>query len=185
MREGEVLGTLDDKDLRLELVRWNGQHQQFTKEYRKALAVLDRSQSRILNAQIAQAEAQIQLLEKQLSRTEFVSPFDGVIVSGDLSQELGSPVERGQVLFKVAPLDSYRVMLDVDEQEIFEVVVGQRGHLALAGFPGERMPLHIEKITPVSTAERGSELLPGRGSAGSLAGEPASRDGGNRKDRDR
>jgi multidrug resistance efflux pump len=159
VHEGEVLGTLDDKDLTLELVRWQGQHKQLAREHRKALAVRDRSQTRILSAQITQAAAQIQLLEEQLSRTRFVSPFDGVVVSGDLSQKLGSPVERGQVLFEVAPLDSYRVMLDVDEQQIAEVSVGQRGHLALTGFPGERMPIHIEMITPVSTAEKGKNFF--------------------------
>lgn len=159
VREGEVLGNLDDKDLTLELARWEGQHKQFTREHRKALAMRDRSQIRILSAQITQAAAQLQLLKEQLSRTEFVSPFDGVVVSGDLSQKLGSPVERGQVLFEVAPLDSYRVMLDVNEQQISEVLVGQRGHLALTGFPGERMPLHVEKITPVSTAEEGKNFF--------------------------
>ena len=159
VREGELLGSLDSTDLELELVRWDAQHKQLAKKYRKALANRDRSQTRILKAQTTQAEAQIQLLEDQLSRTEFVSPFDGMVVSGDLSQALGSPVERGEVLFEIAPLDSYRVMLEVEEQEISSVAVGQSGHLSLAGFPGERMLLHVEKITPVSTNEKGKNFF--------------------------
>ena len=59
------------------------------------------------------------------------APFDGIIVSGDLSQSLGSPVERGQVLFEVAPLDGYRIVLRVDERDIPYVALGQRGELAV------------------------------------------------------
>ena len=33
-----------------------------------------------------------------------MAPIPGVIVSGDLSQAIGAPVERGQVLFELAPL---------------------------------------------------------------------------------
>jgi RND family efflux transporter MFP subunit len=159
VREGEVLGALDDKDLRLERLRWSSQREQFLNEYRKALAEHDRTQTRILSARIAQAEAQIQLLDARLARTEFIAPFDGVVVSGDLSQQFGSPVERGQVLFEIAPLDSYRVIVAVDEQEISEVAVGQRGQLALSSLPGEVMPLTVEKITPVSTAEEGRNVF--------------------------
>ena len=65
-------------------------------------------------AQIEQAEAQLALVEEQLSRARLVAPFDGFIVVGDLSQSLGSPVERGDVLFEVAPLDGFRVVLEVD-----------------------------------------------------------------------
>jgi hypothetical protein len=41
-----------------------------------------------------------------------------VVVKGDLSQSLGAAVERGNVLFELAPLDSYRVIMKVDERDI-------------------------------------------------------------------
>ena len=72
----------------------------------------------INRAKIDQAEAQIALLDEQLARTKVVAPFNGVIMKGDLSQSLGSPVEHGQVLFEVAPLESYRVIVQVDERDI-------------------------------------------------------------------
>ena len=43
-----------------------------------------------------QAEAQLALAEEQLARADVVAPFDGVVVSGDLSQQIGSPVETGR-----------------------------------------------------------------------------------------
>ena len=64
------------------------------------------------------------------ARTRLVAPFDGVVVKGDLTQSLGSPVAKGDVLFEVAPLDGYRVILSIDERDISDVREGGRGRLA-------------------------------------------------------
>jgi hypothetical protein len=152
---GQVLGSLDDKDLRLERLGWSGQQAQLQKEYREALGNHDRTQIGILNAQIEQADAQLELLDEQLARTEFIAPFDGIVVSGDLHQQLGAPVERGRVLFTVAPLHSYRVAVQIGETEIFELVEGQSGHLVLSAQPEELLPITVTRITPVSTAQDG------------------------------
>jgi multidrug efflux pump subunit AcrA (membrane-fusion protein) len=90
-----------------------------------------------------------------LSRARLIAPFDGLIVAGDLSRNLGSPVERGEVLFEVAPLDGFRVVLEVDERDIADVSVGQTGQLAVASMPGERFDFMVSKITPVNEAKEG------------------------------
>lgn len=156
---GDVLATLDDRDLKLEQLKWASEREQFLKEYRGALASHDRAQASILSAQVSQAEAQLQLLAEQLARTQLIAPFDGLVVSGDLSQSLGAPVKRGEVLFEVAPLAAYRVMLNVDERDIAQVASGQRGELALSAISGETMPFTVTKVTPVSVVEDGNNLF--------------------------
>jgi RND family efflux transporter MFP subunit len=155
VRNGEMLCLLDDRDLKLERLKWSTQKEQLLKQYREAMAKHDRAEVQITKAKIDQAEAQISLLDEQLARTKVITPFDGIVMSGDLTQSLGAPVERGQVLFEVAPLDAYRVIVQVDERDIGEIVVGQRGELALPSMPGQIFPLAISKITPVSTAKEG------------------------------
>jgi hypothetical protein len=76
-------------------------------------------------------------------------------VTGDLSQSIGAPVERGHGLFEVAPLDAYRVILQVDERDIAAVAVEQPGSLLLQAFPDRPLPLTVTKITPVSTTREG------------------------------
>jgi multidrug efflux pump subunit AcrA (membrane-fusion protein) len=132
-----------------------GRREQLRGEYREAMAGHDRISLNILSARLAQAGAQIELLEGNLARTRLVAPFDGVIVSGDLSQSLGSPVEKGAVLFQVAPLEGYRIILKVDEREIAGLAVGQPGRLALSALPGRSLPFTLERITPVAVAEEG------------------------------
>ena len=106
-----------------------------------------------------QAEAQLALIEEQLTRVNILAPFRGVVVKGDLSQSLGAPVERGQVLFEVAPLDEYRVKLQVDDSDINYVQVGQQGNLVLTAIPDLDLPFVVEKITPVTTAKEGQNFF--------------------------
>ena len=155
VKKGDLLAALDDRDLRLERLKWASQRAQRASENREALASHERARQRVLGAQLEQAEAQIALIDEQLSRTRIVAPFDAIVVKGDLSQSLGAPVERGNVLFELAPLEAYRVIMKVDERDITEVQVGQRGELALSSMPNDPLPIVVEKITPVSIAEEG------------------------------
>lgn len=155
VRQGEVLARLDDRDLRLEQSRLVAQRDQLGRQYREAMAKRDRAQARIVSAQMEQSQAQLALVEEHLQRTEIVAPFDGVLVSGDLTQMLGAPLERGQALFEIAPLDAYRVVLQVDEHRIADVRAGQRGELVLSSNPGQRFAIRLQKMTPVSAPRDG------------------------------
>ena len=155
VRKGQVLAVLDDRQLRLERAKWQSQEEQYAQQRDQALATRNAAQIAIASAQMAQARAQISLLDEQLGRTRVLAEFDGVVVAGDLTEALGSPVERGKVLFEVAPLDSYRVVLQVDERDIADVQVGQRGQILLSAAPHTPIPFAVEKITPVSTAREG------------------------------
>lgn len=159
VEQDQVLAVLDDKDLKLEKQKAIGQQAQLWRQHAEAAAEHDRPQTRIAMAQLKQVGAQLELLNYQLSRAEVKAPFKGIIVSGDLSQSLGAPVEKGEVLFELAPLDVYRVILRVDERDIMDVAVGQRGQLALSSLPGEQLAFMVEKVTPVSTAEEGQNYF--------------------------
>lgn len=158
VRKDQPLATLDDRDLRVEQQRRLSEVEQADRKYRDALARRERATVRILQAQLAEAEAQLALVEEKLARTQLRAPFDGVVVSGDLSQMLASPVEKGKVLFEVAPLDAYRVVLKVDESDIREVASGQPGVLLLAGTAGREMSFSVKNIA-VASAEEGRNVF--------------------------
>ena len=66
-----------------------------------------------------------------------------------------SPVSRGEVLLNLAPLDAYRVVLQVDERSIADIESGQVGQLILKALPQDQFAFVVEKITPVSEAMEG------------------------------
>jgi RND family efflux transporter MFP subunit len=159
VKRGQVMARLDDRDLQVERTKLTAQREQLSQQYRDAMSRQERAQVRIASAQIQQAEAQLALVEEQLARTDIVAPFDGVVVSGDLTQSLGAPLERGQVMLEVAPLDAYRVVLQIDERDIADLKIGQKGALVLASMPGQRYDFSVLKITPVSTAKEGRNFF--------------------------
>jgi hypothetical protein len=153
--KGQLIARLDERDLRLERTRLESERQQLLGKHRQAMATLDRATMAVVAAQISQTDAQLSLVDDRLSRAALVAPFDGVVVSGDLSQMLGTPVEQGKLLFQIAPLSAYRVILEVDERDIAYVRVGQSGELALAGIPDQGLRFAVKQITPASTAQDG------------------------------
>jgi multidrug efflux pump subunit AcrA (membrane-fusion protein) len=152
---GDLLAALDDRDLVLDRLKWRAERDKLVQKQREALAKHDRANLVQLEPQIRQAESQLALAEEKLARARMVAPFDGIVVSGDLSQMLGSPVEKGKTLFELAPLDSYRLVIQVGERDIRYISAQQQGIVALAGMPGDPLPLILTKITPVTIAEEG------------------------------
>jgi multidrug resistance efflux pump len=152
---GDVLATLDDKDLTLERARSRAEREKLADKYRDALAKHDRAAMTMAAAQLQQADSQLALADYKLGRTQITAPIDGIIVAGDLSQMLGSPVEKGKVLYELAPLADYRLVVQVDERDLRYVAVAQNGALALEGMPMSRQPFVVSRITPIATAEDG------------------------------
>lgn len=158
-RADAVLATMDDREIRLERLKWASQYAQYAKQYQEAVANRDRAKAQIVQAQYEQAQAQVALLDEQISRAAVKAPFDGVIVKGDLAQSLGSAVKRGDVLFEITPLESYRVIVNVDEREIADVAAGQRGTLILASIARDAFPFTVANVTSVTTAREGKNYF--------------------------
>ncbi|HEY8066884.1 MAG TPA: efflux RND transporter periplasmic adaptor subunit [Methylosinus sp.] len=155
VRNGDVLATLDDREFALERLRWVTERQKKQYEFERAGGARNRADTRILGAEMQESEAQIRLADEQLARTKLQAPFDGLVVSGDLSQSIGAAVQRGQALYEIAPLDDWRIVLDVDEAQVNEITIGAAGELLIAALPNETFPLIVEKITPVAKADEG------------------------------
>lgn len=159
VQEGDVLATLEDRDLLLDRLKWVTERQQHLFEYDKALATRQPAAINVIRSQIEQADAQIKLLDEQLSRIKLRTSIAGLVVSGDLSQMIGASVQRGQILFEVAPLDAYRVILNVDEREIGRIEPGQSGELVVSALPNDTLSFKVDKITPIADAQSGRNVF--------------------------
>lgn len=159
VREGQILCELDDRDLRLEQQKWASESEQHSRELREAMANHNQIAVQVLSAQLQQTEAQLKLATARISRAKITAPFDGIVISGDLSQLIGSPVEQGKKLFEIAPLHAYRIILQVDERELRHVNLGQPGKLVITGIAGEPMAFHVSQITPVASAQDGRNFF--------------------------
>jgi RND family efflux transporter MFP subunit len=159
VRKGDLLARLDDAELTLQRLRWVATREQHRLELDKAIAAGQRSDVNIMGAQVAEANAEIALLDEQLSRTRITAPFDGLITNGDLSQAVGMPVQRAQVLFEIAPLDSWRVIVRVSDTDVAQVKEGMTGTLVLSALPDEPLGLHVVRVTPIAEQTDGDNVF--------------------------
>lgn len=157
--EGDVLARLDDRDLRLDLLRREAERARLEQEQSAALAAGDRATIAQLAARIARVRAEEDLARVRLERIAIRAPFDGRIVEGDLSQRLGAPVEEGETLFRIAAGEEMRVSLRISDYDIRLVEPGATGTLALSGLSGQALPFEVTRIAEVATAEGGANAF--------------------------
>jgi len=157
VKAGQVIASLEDRELIIEKERWLGELDKLETSLARALSLRDRSELGVVQAKKAQADAELALIEQKLSRSKLTAPFDGVLVSGDLNQALGAPVDVGQVLFEVASLTSYRLLLEVDEHDVAAIEPRQSGVLRFSALPGNKHNIRTSSVMPVAlTRDRNS-----------------------------
>ncbi|HEX4879781.1 MAG TPA: HlyD family efflux transporter periplasmic adaptor subunit [Limnobacter sp.] len=159
VKQGQVLAQLDDRELLLEQAQWRSTREQHSNKLRAALAEGSLPDVQVMSAQLQEAEAQLQLVTQKIQRANLKAPFDGIVISGDLSQQVGGPVELGKTLFEVAPLQTYRIVLKVDEREMRHIRLEQQGRLLMTGLSDTPMNFVVSKITPLAESEEGRNFF--------------------------
>ncbi|MFN7750761.1 MAG: efflux RND transporter periplasmic adaptor subunit [Pseudomonadota bacterium] len=155
IRAGQVLAEMAREDLELERDRWTALLSQHENAYRNALVRGDRAQYATAFARAAEARADLDRVEAQIARSRLVAPFDGVLIRGDLSQSLGAPVRRGEVLLTVAPEGRHRVIAEIDERDIGRLPGDAQGTLVLTALPSQRFAVTVQRRSPVATSRDG------------------------------
>ena len=159
VKEGQLLLEMADQELLVERERWSSQLAQSDSTLAEANAKSDRSQLVIGLAKSNEMQAQLDLVQSQLDRSQVRAPFDAVVVHGDLSQRLGAPLEQGAELMTLAPAGRFRVIVEVDEADIAKVSANQQGTLALSALPWDSLPLRVARITPMATTLEGRNVF--------------------------
>src|SRR5699024_11022596 len=142
-------------DIKSHLLQAGNRRVQYYAEAEKAMAKGLNAKAAIAKAQVREANAQIQFYRNQLDRAVIRAPFDGIVVSGNLNQKLGEAVKRGQQLFKVSPMDRYRLWINVPNKDIDQIHVGQTGHVVLNAMPNRDIGFTVRRIVPLAQAKNG------------------------------
>ncbi len=156
--QGTLLAELDTREYRLERISWISQQAAAKRQYEDALAKQERAQVQINNAQVRRAQAEIALLDYQITQASMRAPFDALVVSGDLNQRIGALVKQGEVLFELSPSEQFRLAMYVDEFRINDVRAGQQGELVLSALPDEKFSFMITRINPMTEVREGNTV---------------------------
>ena len=144
----QIMAMMDGRQLRHELTGLKAEYNASKKRRDSALAQGEVAQSQISRSEMRRLDSQIKSLEDQLHRLEVRSPYDGIVISGDLEKAEGAPMEMGQTLFEVAPADSMLAEISIPESEIQYVRDQNHVSIKLNAFPFQTLKGQIQTIHP-------------------------------------
>jgi biotin carboxyl carrier protein len=165
VREGDPLGELDNRELKLKEAELTAARERALKQRDRAMSGSEKGEGADFSAaQVANFEAQsvsqeLELVRRKLALLEVKAPLTGVVVSGDLRRTEGQPVPRGQVLWEVAPLDAMIVEIDVPDREISRVRSGLPVRVRLEAFGGGRWESTLRRVHPQSEQRDGRNVF--------------------------
>ena len=113
------------------------------------------AEAQMAAAQARQFQEQIALLEEQIDQATVRARIDGTVVRGGLDRFIGSSVEKGQVLFEIAPLDKLRAEVLVPEDQVADLQAAMRAgkvqaELAAIAYPDRPIHAVIQRVLPVA-----------------------------------
>lgn len=155
---GQTVIELSARELLIEAQRMETELSQHENAYIASFAIADRSAMMSSLSLAEEARANLELIQQQLSRLSLKAPIEGVIIDGDVGQLQGAPISRGEILMTVAPIEGYRVILNVDERDIGNVTVGQSGRLLLSAIPHTPISIEVDRITPMAQIVEGKNV---------------------------
>ena len=154
-----VLAELHTAKLRDQLAAAQAQYAAYAKQ-----ADVAQSKGKIADMQIADdsmngALAKIRLLKRQIAHATMTSPISGVVLAGNLLRRIGAPVHLGDVLFKVAPIKPLLARINVQDGDILYVKDGQKGSLATASYPADKISLSVTHIDPLAMVKHKQNIF--------------------------
>jgi GAF domain-containing protein len=159
VKKGDVLATLDTRELVAEEGNALADHDAYVRETRKAGAANKLAEMGIASARAEQAWAKLELAQLRRSQSSITAPFDGIIIEGDLKKRLGAPVRQGDVLFRIARTDQFYVECQVAESDVRELRVEGTGEVAFASQPKLTFPIRIRQIDPVAEVKPAGNVI--------------------------
>lgn len=159
VEKGQLLASLDDQQLQLEVDKWTVEEQKNQQEYLSALALHDRVELSSLRENQAMIQTELDQVRAQLARHELRAPVAGIVLSDTVEDALGSAVKAGKILFEVGSAEQYRLALQVPERRISEVEPGQYLNLRMTADPKRRNRAQVDMIIPVAVASQGENTF--------------------------
>ncbi len=152
---GATLARMDDRELRLQRLDYQSRVNEARRQADEAIGRRDMAAAAIASARREQAEAELRLVESHITRSVLAAPYDAIVIAGDPLQSIGAPMRRGETVYEISPLESFRIALEVDEHDFGMLQLGQGGRLVLASLPYHSYRLEVVKVTPVASARDG------------------------------
>lgn len=156
---GDVLARLEQDEIRAQLEVSRVELEETKLAYERAESLrrndlISSEEYEQARAAYEAARAQFEANEVQFGYTEIRAPFGGLIVARYV--DFGQQVTANTALFRISDFTPLLCPIQIPEGELRKLRVGQRAHLSVKAFPGERFPARVLRVRPVVDADTGT-----------------------------
>ena len=150
--KGDVLGRLDDKDVRAQLHELRAREDFAKRELNRQTELFGRGSTTTqayerASMDLRSLQGLISVQLEKLADYTITAPIDGVVLRRD--GEVGEIADVGQVLFRIGVLRPLQIVAEVNEEDIPRVAVGQTVLLRTDAFPERRLTGKVREVTPI------------------------------------
>jgi len=159
--KGQLLYELDTADLELQQDRLRSEVEILKLQARQAMAVKDVRAAALANSELQGTQAELALVQHNLSRAAVCAPSAGTIVAGDLKKRIGEVVPMGDSLLEFVPRGNWSIELHIPEALATDLDRGLTGRFASNARPEDPLPCRIDRIRPSSETIEGENVFVG------------------------
>ena len=161
VRKNAELARLDDKELYLELAEVQAELHRTQKELDGYVATHKAGEARMAQHESEMLQARLEILEQRSEQLVLRSPIDGIVIAGDWKNAAGMPLETGESLFEVAPLEELSIDVYLPDEEIRYARPGQHVRIKFDAYPFESFHGELESIHPAAEIKDSANVFIG------------------------
>ena len=161
VNKGDILARLDGRETETRLAALSAERDKAKKLFDQATARGNTAAAQLARLDMLRYEEQLKEVLDQQRHLIIRSPVSGMVLSGDLQRAEGSPVNRGQTLFEVAPLESMEVEVAIPEEDIALVPDHASVGLRFAAYPDQSWAGRFVRIEPKTRIQENTNVFIG------------------------
>ncbi len=161
VNKGEILARLDGRETETRLAALRAERDKAKKLFDQATARGNTAAAQLARLDMLRYEEQLKEVLDQQRHLIIRSPVSGMVLSGDLQRAEGSPVNRGQTLFEVAPLEAMEVEVAIPEEDIAQVPEHAAVRLRFAAYPDQAWSGRFVRIEPKARIQENTNVFIG------------------------
>jgi hypothetical protein len=137
VQKGDLLAQIDISDLEIDLLNKLSKKQKSKTEMFKLKDEGNIADFKIKESEYISLDYEVKLLNQKILRSKIFAKSDGIIISEDLDEVNGKPVNFGDEILKMASNDKVIVRFEIPEEDIQFISPGQKVKFKVYGSPNE------------------------------------------------
>jgi RND family efflux transporter MFP subunit len=152
VKQGAVLGELDDWDYRSALAAAQAKYAGALAEMNRALSSNDGTEAGIQRLQADFWSSEVERARERLEKATLRSPIDGIVATPNVETMVGRHLSKGDTFAEVVNTSRAQVDVSIDQDDVAYLKPGAEASVKLESFPTRTFKGNVVIISPKSVS---------------------------------